>query len=267
MVLSLLLGAAIGAILGLTGAGGGILAVPALVTGMGWPMQLAAPVALIAISGSAALGAIDAFRKRLTRYRAALAMAIAGIPMTAVGEHIAKHLSQRSLTLGFCCVMLFVVARLLREAYAPGRTADRGSSSFIARVDAHTGRFIWSLTTWICLLGTGAVTGLVTGLLGVGGGFIIVPLLRKLTNLAMHGIVATSLMVIALVGGGAVALMLLRGTVLPTQFVLWFAVSTAAGMVAGRTVSHHLDAKQVQVLFAIVLLCVSLAMLVKTIHS
>jgi len=53
MLTSLILGAIVGAVLGLTGAGGGILAVPALVAGMGWPMQQATPVALVAVAGSA----------------------------------------------------------------------------------------------------------------------------------------------------------------------------------------------------------------------
>ena len=68
--------AMIGAMLGLTGAGGGILAVPAIVVGMGWPMQQATPVALIAVASSAGIGALEAFRKRLVRYRAAFCMAL-----------------------------------------------------------------------------------------------------------------------------------------------------------------------------------------------
>ena len=59
-----------------------------------------------------------------------------------------------------------------------------------------TGRLAWTPATAAALAGTGAVTGLMTGLLGVGGGFIIVPMLRKLTDVPMHGVVATSLMVI-----------------------------------------------------------------------
>lgn len=59
MLISLVLGSIVGAVLGLTGAGGGILAVPALVVGMGWPMQQATPVALVAVAGSAALGALE----------------------------------------------------------------------------------------------------------------------------------------------------------------------------------------------------------------
>jgi uncharacterized membrane protein YfcA len=67
MVISLILGILVGAILGLTGAGGGILAVPALVAGMGLSMQQAAPMALVAVAGSAVLGALEGLRKKLVR--------------------------------------------------------------------------------------------------------------------------------------------------------------------------------------------------------
>jgi uncharacterized membrane protein YfcA len=59
------LGMLIGAVLGLTGAGGGILAVPVLVAGMHWFMRQAAPVALIAVATGAAVGATDGFKQGL----------------------------------------------------------------------------------------------------------------------------------------------------------------------------------------------------------
>ena len=64
MTLVFALGILIGAIMGLTGAGGGILAVPVLVAGMNWTMQQSAPVALIAVAAGAAVGAFDGFRHR-----------------------------------------------------------------------------------------------------------------------------------------------------------------------------------------------------------
>ena len=66
MEISLILGVLVGAVLGLTGAGGGILAVPALIAGMGWTMQQAAPVALIAVAGSATVGNPSATAKVVT---------------------------------------------------------------------------------------------------------------------------------------------------------------------------------------------------------
>ena len=263
MLTSLILGAIVGAVLGLTGAGGGILAVPALVAGMGWPMQQATPVALVAVAGSAAIGALEAFRQRLVRYRAALFMAAVGVPLTSLGAHLAHALPQRVLLALFATVMLVVAGRLLSQALRRGLKARADSRICVGHINPDTGRLVWSWTTGAALAATGALTGLMTGLLGVGGGFIIVPLLRKVTNVSMHGIVATSLMVIALVGSGGVIATVAHGTPLPLDLTLWFSVATAAGMVAGRLASHRLSARHVQIGFAGVLISVALGLMAK----
>ena len=126
-----------------------------------------------------------------------------------------------------------------------------------------TGRLVWSWPVGVALASTGAMTGLMTGLLGVGGGFVIVPMLRKFTNVSMHGVVATSLMVIALVGTGGVFATLVSGTRAPLDVTLWFTVATALGMAAGRGASRHLAARHVQAGFAAVLVCVALGLLAK----
>ncbi|WP_454827198.1 sulfite exporter TauE/SafE family protein [Paraburkholderia xenovorans] len=263
MLISVLLGAIVGALLGLTGAGGGILAVPALVFGMGWPIQQATPVALVAVSSSAAVGALEAFRKRLVRYRAALFMAAAGIPATALGARLARALPQRLLLALFAGVMLIVAVRLLRQTLRTGAAPQPESALCVARLNPATGRLAWSWATGAALAATGAVTGLMTGLLGVGGGFIIVPMMRKLTNVPMHGVVATSLMVITLVGGGGVIATMHHGASLPLEVVLWFSLATAAGMLGGRIASHRLPGHQVQLGFATILICVALGLMAK----
>ena len=262
MLTSLVLGMLVGAVLGLTGAGGGILAVPALVVGLGWSMQQAAPVALIAVAGSAGIGAIEGLRRKLVRYRAAALIAATGIAVTALGVRAAHAVSQQQLLGLFAAVMLLVAFRLLAQTFK-GAPAESQSAATFGRIDAHTGRFAWTGFTALLLAGIGAVTGFMTGLLGVGGGFVIVPLLRRFTGLSMHGIVATSLLVIAIVGAGGVLTAVLHGAVLPLEFTLLFTTATAAGMLAGRVASHRLSAAHVQVGFAIVLLVVGLGLLVK----
>ena len=190
MLTSLILGVLVGAILGLTGAGGGILAVPALVVGMGWTMQQAAPVALIAVAGGAAIGAAEGFRRKLVRYKAAILMAVSGVPVTSVGIRMAQALPQRTLLMLFSTVMLIVAARLYLQA-RKAKDGDVGESLRLGRIDPETGRFVWTWATAAMLGAIGALTGFMTGLLGVGGGFVIVPMLRRFTNLSMHGIVAT----------------------------------------------------------------------------
>ena len=101
----------IGAILGLTGIGGGILAVPALMVGLGWPRQQAEPAVLIAVAGTASLGAAENLRKKLVRYRAGLLMAMTDIPLTGLGVRVAHLLSQRVLLDLFACVILVVTTR------------------------------------------------------------------------------------------------------------------------------------------------------------
>jgi len=263
MLTSLFLGAIVGAVLGLTGAGGGILAVPALVAGMGWPMQQATPVALVAVAGSAAIGALEAFRQRLVRYRAALFMAAAGVPLTSLGVRLAHALPPRVLLALFATVMLVVAGKLLSQALGRVRPNHVESRFCVGHINPNTGRLVWSWTTGIALAATGALTGLMTGLLGMGGGFIIVPMLRKVTNVSMHGIVATSLMVIALVGSGGAVATVVHGAPLPLGLTLWFGLATAAGMVAGRLVSHRLSARHIQLGFSGVLICVALGLMAK----
>lgn len=267
MEITLFLGVGVGIVLGLTGAGGGVLAVPALVNGMGWSVQQAAPVALIAVAAGAALGAFEGLRKGLVRYKAALVMVLCGLPLTKAGIEVARILPQRWLLGLFAGVTLIVVIRLLRQTMSPTRTA--ADEHALARIDPDTGRFRWTWRTGGLFAGfgalTGFLTGFLTGLLGVGGGFVIVPAMRRYTNASMHGIVATSLMVIALVSSGGIAVAVANGAQLPWPATILFAVATALGMGAGRKLSSRLSEKTIQRGFALVLLGAAASMIGKAI--
>ena len=262
MTLVLVLGIFIGAIMGLTGAGGGILAVPVLVAGMHWSMQQAAPVALIAVAAGAAVGAIDGFRHRLVRYKAAILMAICGIPVTRLGQYWAHLLPQYLLMGGFALLMLAVSWRFYKQSKQTHLNSEEDALR-LAFISNETGKFIWTPVAALVLAAIGMLTGLMTGLLGVGGGFLIVPLMRRFTHLAVPGIVATSLFVITLVGSGGVANALLAGAELPVVETSSFVGAMIGGMLIGRRVSRNLQAWQVQRGFALLLFAVSLYMLSK----
>ncbi|MDR3428951.1 sulfite exporter TauE/SafE family protein [Silvimonas sp.] len=260
MILVLLLGALVGAVLGLTGAGGGILAVPALVAGLGWTVQQAAPVALIAVAAGAATGAVEGFRQGLVRYRAGLLMAALGVPLTGVGAWLAHRIPTDWLTGLFGITMLIVAFRgLHRASQAPedSRLLPRCS------VNPATGRLVWTPASVAVVGGIGMVTGLLTGLLGVGGGFVIVPALRRFTSLSMHAIVATSLFVIALTGCGGVLTAQWHGTVLPPAVTWPFLGAVVSGMIAGRLLAQHLPGAQIQRGFALLVLLIGLSMIAK----
>lgn len=248
--------------MGLTGAGGGILAVPVLVTGMHWTMQQAAPVALIAVAAGAAVGAIDGFRHRLVRYKAAILMAVCGIPVTRLGQYWAHLLPQFLLMGGFALLMLAVSWRFYKQSNQTQANPEEDALRY-AFINSETGKFIWTPVAALVLASIGILTGLMTGLLGVGGGFLIVPLMRRFTHLAIPGIVATSLFVITLVGSGGVVNALLAGAELPAVETSNFVGAMISGMLIGRRVSRNLQAWQVQRGFAILLFAISLYMLAK----
>ena len=265
MTLVMVLGVFIGAIMGLTGAGGGILAVPVLVLGLPWTLQEAAPVALLAVASGAAVGALDGFRHRLVRYRAGMLMAVCGWPMTRVGQDWARVTPQAYLLGAFALLMLVVAWRFFQQSR---QTVAHGDDALrIAHIHTHSGRFIWTPLTALLLAGIGTLTGLLTGLLGVGGGFLIVPLMRRFTHLAIPGIVATSLFVISLVSGGGVVSALLAGGHLPMPESAGFMASMVAGMLLGRRVSRQLSPAHVQRGFALLLACVSVYLLTRALQA
>lgn len=262
MVVSSLLGILIGIILGVTGAGGGILAVPALVFGMGWSMQSAAPVALIAVATGAAFGTLQGLRAGQVRYRAAFLMSAAGFPLVFAGQDLARVLPQAWLVVIFSAVMATVALRLLWMGPAHELAAHHGGLQ--AHID-DTGRIRWTWPVALLIAGIGAAAGLMTGLLGVGGGFVIVPLLHRFTQVKVHHVVATSLMVVAMASCGGVVTAVLQGHQLPWPETLWFALSTTLGMAAGRQVSAHLSPAMVRQGFAILLLVVAAMLVIRTI--
>ncbi|MYN12131.1 TSUP family transporter [Pusillimonas sp. TS35] len=257
LILPVLLGAAIGMILGLTGAGGGILAVPALVMGLGMSLTQAAPIALIAVGAAAALGAADGLRRGLVRYKAAALMSVVGALTAPLGLAIAHRLPAFWLAVLFSFAMLAVAWRMFRQSLQAAHAHDAmADARKPCHISPQTGKFIWTGRAGVSISLIGAVSGLCTGMLGVGGGFIIVPALTALTDAPMRTIVPTSLMVIALVSSAAVLAALDRGVDFPPA-AWWFIAATGAGMLLGRIVSGRIPACWVQRSFAIV--CVVVA--------
>ena len=259
MWLVLALGVGVGLLMGLTGAGGGILSVPILVTGLGWSMQEAAPVALMAVAVGASVGAVDGLRKGLVRYKAALLMALFGVPMTRLGLDLAKRLPGEGLKLVFAILLIHLGLKMYRQARS-GTLFEEWGPLQVALINHQTGRFIWTPSTALLMIGIGSVTGLLSGLLGVGGGFFIVPMLKKFSRLSMPGIVATSLFLIALVSGGGVINASLDGTNWPAQ--TWpFVVAVTLGVMGGRRFAHQVRPELLQRAFAGVLLMVAVILL------
>ncbi|SFF26290.1 hypothetical protein SAMN04488120_101255 [Fontimonas thermophila] len=267
LVLTGALGTLVGVVLGLTGAGGAILAVPLLMWGLGWSLAQAAPVALVAVTAAALAGTLAAWPARIVRWRAALLLAGAGAASAPLGLHAAAALPDLWLRRAFAVVLLVAAARMLHQAT---RTAEQAfehlpapvpgaddSGRAICRISAATGRILWTIPCMAVIALTGALTGLLSGLLGVGGGFIIVPVLRAVTTLSMHAAIATALMAVALTGSAAVASAIAHDLHLPWAVALPFVGGALAGMFAGRRIAPRIPGSWLQRGFALLLIGVA----------
>ena len=258
------LGAIIGAVLALTGAGGGILAVPLLVFGLGLSMVEAAPIGLLAVGLAAAVGAGLGLRQGLVRYRAALFIAAIGIVCAPFGLMLAHRLPNTPLALVFACVLVYACLRIWRKAVRELRgESPCGERQIMPCVlNPLQGRLRWTLPCARALAFTGMLSGLLSGLLGVGGGFVIIPALNRYTNLDMKSIVATSLAVIALVSTGSVVSASLGG-VMHWQVGAPFAFGAVLGLLATRPLAGKLAGPRLQQLFVVVGIGAALSLAVK----
>ena len=266
MVLHLLLGVGVGVILALTGAGGGILAVPLLVFGAGLGMAQAAPIGLTAVGMAAALGAILGLKAGIVRYKAALLMAAAGMLCAPPGLWLAHRIDNRWLTVLFAVTLLYVAVRMIRQSLKTNQPQNSQNALPQRRppcvVSAQTGKIVWTSPCALALALSGAAAGLLSGLLGVGGGFVMVPALQRCTDLPIKSIVATSLAVIALVSATGVASSAVSGH-LNMVVALPFSGGALLGMLAGRGVANHLSGPRLQQGFGVVSALVAAGMLLK----
>jgi uncharacterized protein len=262
MLTSLALGLVVGLILALTGAGGGILAVPLLIFGTGASVSEAGPIGLMAVGMAAALGAVLGLRAGLVRYRAAVLIAATGMLLSPAGLWAARQVDSRWLAVLFALVLLYVALKTFRQASGKGPAAT--AANVVCKRDGDTGRFIWTRPCALAMSLSGGLAGLLSGLLGVGGGFVMVPALQRYTDLQMKSAVATSLAVIALISLMGVATTAVSGH-MNWEIALPFSTGALAGMLGGRSLASRLAGPQLQKGFAAVSALVAIAMIAKAV--
>ena len=264
------LGAVVGLILALTGAGGAILAVPLLVFGLHLRMAEAGPIALLAVGVSAAVGALIGLRAGIVRYRAAAMMAATGVLASPMGLWLAHRVPNGPLTVLFAMVLAWVAVRMFNQARAPQPASTMATALQVplqpCQLDNATGRFVWTASCTRALAASGIGAGFLSGLLGVGGGFVIVPALRRATNAPVKTIVATSLAVITLVSASGVISTALAGH-MNWHVAAPFAAGAMLGMLGGRLFASRLSGQRLQQGFALVAGLIAIGMVAKVVLS
>lgn len=232
---------AIGVSLGLLGSGGSILTVPILVYLLDQPEKIAIAASLAIVGGISLVGAVPYALQRMVDWRSVVWFGIPGMAGAFAGAALARFVDGSLQMLLFAVIMLLAAGLMIRGRAGSGDPPAQRHAA-------------WKI------VGEGLVVGIVTGLVGVGGGFLIVPALALLGGLPMHVAIGTSLSIIALKSfvGFAEYLNVLGdlGLVLPWGLVGIFTAVGIGGSVLGGRLAPRISQQALRRSFALFLIAI-----------
>lgn len=196
LALAIVLSVLMGITLGLLGGGGSILTVPILVYALDVEEKSAIAGSLLVVGITSAFAVISHARNKNVVWKTALIFAGAGMVGSYVGGYLAKYLPAQVLLVMFALIMYGAAFAMWRgRKPAATGTTDLQANSDPEKQDI---RDTTSLKALAKINAEGFIVGIVTGLVGAGGGFLVVPALNLLGGLPMPQAVGSSLVVIAL---------------------------------------------------------------------
>jgi len=239
--LGLVLGALVGLSLGLLGGGGSILTVPIFVYVLGFEAKPAIAMSLAVVGATSLFGSIGHWHAGNVNARLALTFGAVTMVGTYLGARLAAYVSGAVQLTIFAFVMLAASLFMFRDRSSGDASAEGGMPG-------------------VLVLGEGMAVGLLTGLVGVGGGFLIVPALVVLGRVSMKRAVGTSLLVIAMNSfAGFVGYV---GQVeVAWGFMAQFTAVAIAGILAGTYLAQFVSQRALRRAFAVFLLVIGAAIL------
>lgn len=269
---SVVAGVLVGLSMGLTGGGGAIFAVPMLVYWIGVGPRAAVGVSLLTVAITAIVGVVERMRHGHVEVRTGLLLAVAGMLTAPLGTWLGAMIPGSVLLVAFAILMLGIAHLMWHKAgepavrqvpsdTLPGCDAGRGPA---CRRDPE-GKLRLTSRCARVLAVVGLVVGLLSGLFGVGGGFLIVPSLVTFAMMDLSVAVGTSLLVITLVGGSGVASELISGREIPFDVTVGFLTGSIPGLFAGSFVGRRLPGPLVARIFSVTIVCVAAFVILKTV--
>ena len=249
------LGFLIGLSLGALGGGGSILAVPALVYGAGQDPKAATASSLLLVGIASLIGLQPHVRAGRVRVATGLAFGVAGIPGSLLGTAVNHRLDPDHLLIGFAGLVLLAAWRMVTGCPTCTKVGETEALRARSTVGVGVATRV-DVRRVAAVVGAGSAIGFLTGLFGVGGGFVIVPALTLLLHLNMPTAIGTSLLVISV--NAAVGLAARVGTTgIEWGVTLPFAVAAVAGVLTGGRVAGRLDPRRSLRWFAALLVAVA----------
>ena len=232
----------IGLTLGLLGGGGSILTVPVFVYVLGIEPKAAIAMSLPVVGAAAFVGAVQRWRHGHVALATAIPFGAVAMVSAYAGARLAREMNGHAQLVILAGVMFVAAVSMLRHAKTPDPAAGAPRPR------------------WTLLLPIGIAVGALTGIVGAGGGFLIVPALVILGRVPMLDAIGTSLLVIAM--NTVAASVGYRGAVdLPWPLVLGFSGLTIIGMLVGSAFVTRVPQLVLKRAFAVLLLGVAATML------
>lgn len=262
VMLAALLGVVIGVSLGALGGGGSILTVPALVFVLGEAPAAATTGSLVIVGVTSLIGALGHARSRHVRWSAGAVFGIVGVAGSFAGTAVNHGLDPNVLLLLFAVLMVVAAFAMIRRSAAPAPetgdderngVAGSGSGVFGSAARAATHR---RTGAGVKLVVAGSIVGFLTGLLGVGGGFIVVPALVMALGFDMPVAVGTSLLVIAINAAAALAARV-GSESFDWAVIVPFTLAAVVGSLGGKIVADRLPERVLTRAFAGLLLAIA----------
>ena len=239
-IIGFLLAGLIGITLGILGAGGSILMVPVLVYVLGFAAKPAIAMSLPVVGTTSLVGAIGHWRAGNVQLRTAVLFGLIAMVGSFAGARLARFVSAEVQLTLLAVIMFGAALSMLRGPRLPGSDAAPDS--------APVGRHSRAV-----LAATALGIGLLTGIVGIGGGFLIVPALVLLARVPIKQAVGTSLVVIAM-NSASGALGYTGQFDLPWLFLMTFTAVAIAGILAGTWLVRFVSQRALRRAFAVFLL-------------
>ncbi|EKU99035.1 putative permease [Leptolyngbya sp. PCC 7375] len=252
-----LLAVCIGLSLGLIGGGGSILAVPILVYVMGLGSKGAIAMSLVIVGTVSLMGAIPHWRQGNVN----LKIAVIFTPAAMLGAYIGARMASLPFVTGsfqlicFGVVMVIASTLMIRQSHSKSALAHAGMAIDNAIEKDHGHH-------WLLIPVEGIGVGVLTGFVGVGGGFMIIPALVLLGSMPMKEAIGTSLLIIA-ANSATGFLGYLNQVSVDWALVSSFTLAAGIGTVAGSYLTQFINARQLQKGFGYFVLAVAIFVLIK----